>query len=95
MIIKLASVNAGAVVADLIHLIPGWNFNRMSPIGEIAFVKLPDVVLQEPVYDEEDNLVTAEYLAGETRYDVIVPDDYVVPVLHTRVFPNISDHQLY
>lgn len=94
-IVKLASLNTESVEADMLKLIPQWNVNRMSPIGDKAFVKLPDRVLQDPVYDDDWNLVIPAVMAGETRYDVIVPEGFAVPVLLTMVAPEISDHKIY
>ena len=93
--VKLASTDAEAVYADMRSILPDWSIHRLSPIRDVAFIKLPDLVIQEAVFDEEDNIVTGEILAGETRIDVILPDGIDVPVLETRVYPVTTDHLIY
>jgi len=57
-------------------------------------VPVPDRVLQEAAYDEEGNLIQEKQLAGEYRVDIAVPDEFPVPELNTRVYPERPDHEI-
>lgn len=96
MIVKLAAVNKNDVFKDIVALVPNWNDKVTSPINGKHIIQLQDRVLELPVYDDYGNEISSEVLAGETRYDIVIPDNQIIPNnLNTRVFPNISDHKLY
>jgi len=72
---------------------------NLVPVGHerisgnrIDIVPIPDRVIQEPKWDEEGNLIHQKKLAGEFRVDISLPDEFELPELSTRAFPERPDH---
>jgi hypothetical protein len=62
--------------------------------NRLDIIPIPDRVLQEPKWDEEGNLIQQKKLAGEYRVDISLPDEFELPELKTRVFPERPDHKI-
>ncbi len=61
--------------------------------ARIDIIDAGDRVITPAEYTEEGELITEAVMAGETRFDIHVPDDYPIPELTTQVFPAPPDKQ--
>lgn len=94
MIIKLASSDIALLNADIQKILVGWTPGS-EPAPGFSLIKLPPAILSPATFDSNGTIMSEAVLSTEIRYDIVVPEDYTVPGLSTRVHPNISDHELY
>lgn len=59
----------------------------------LDIVPIGDRVVQDPVLDEEGNVISPAVYAGETRVDIITIEGFPVPELTTLVDPDTPDRK--
>lgn len=79
-------------VNDERELEPKENYEYVSGL-RISVHQIGDRMISEPEYNEEGELISEAEWAGETRYDIRIPDNYQVIYLNTRVYPKKADHE--